>query len=74
MIEAKAPNVIDFFSLDVEGAEFEVLNGINFAKFNFRYILIETNNFEKLNNFMLQKNYKFIDKYNANDYLYTFLN
>ena len=72
--ESKAPNIIDFFSLDVEGAEFEVLNGIDFSIYNFKYIIIETDNFERLDKFMTNKNYKFINKYNSNDYLYEFLN
>lgn len=72
--ESKAPNIIDFFSLDVEGAEFDVLNGIDFSIYNFKYIIIETDNFERLDKFMTNKNYKFINKYNSNDYLYEFLN
>tara|TARA_B100000795_G_C22751910_1_gene419801 strand:- start:534 stop:1226 length:693 start_codon:yes stop_codon:yes gene_type:complete len=72
LLDSEAPNVIDFFSLDVEGAEFEVLNGIDFDKFNFRYIIVETNEFEKLKNFLNNKNYRFIDKFNFNDYLFEF--
>ena len=72
--ESKAPNIIDFFSLDVEGAEFDVLYGIDFSIYNFKYIIIETDNFERLDKFMTNKNYKFINKYNSNDYLYEFLN
>ena len=72
--ESKAPNIIDFFSLDVEGAEFDVLYGIDFSIYNFKYIIIETDNFERLDKFMTNKNYKYINKYNSNDYLYEFLN
>jgi FkbM family methyltransferase len=53
---------VDFFSLDVEGYEFEVLQGINFKKFKFKYILVETANPKKLNNFFLKKNYNFIER------------
>lgn len=35
--------LIDFFSLDVEGYELEVLKGINFDKYSFKYLLIEVN-------------------------------
>lgn len=35
------PKVIDFFSLDVEGYERHVLNGIDFNKYHLRFILIE---------------------------------
>lgn len=35
------PRTIDFFSLDVEGDEDLVLNGIDFSKYHLRFILIE---------------------------------
>ena len=67
----RAPKIIDFFNLDTEGSEFEILNGINFKKYKFKYILIETNNFPKLKNYLHKKNFKFIKKFNYNDYLFT---
>jgi len=42
LIEANAPTRIDLLSIDVEGAELSVLNGVNFANYIFEYILIET--------------------------------
>lgn len=55
-------NKIDFFSLDVEGYELEVLNGINFKKYFFKYILIEVNKCEEdeLFPFMINQNYNCI--------------
>ena len=38
--EIKAPNLIDFFSLDVEGFEEKVIKGIDFKKYNFKFFLI----------------------------------
>ena len=35
------PTVIDFLSLDVKGYELEVLKGIDFKKYQFKYILTE---------------------------------
>ena len=70
--DSNAPKVVDFFSLDVEGAEFEVLKGINFDKFNFKYIIVETDEFDKLKNFLNNKNYRFVEKFNFNDYLFVF--
>lgn len=70
---------IDFFSLDVEGNELDVLSGINFNKHNIEYFLIETNNFLKLREFLNTKNYeflkrlsdyKFLDKPDYGDYLF----
>lgn len=68
--DANAPKIIDFLSLDTEGSEFEVLNGIDFGVYKFRYILIETNYFNKISMFLEKKNYKFIKKFNENDYFF----
>jgi FkbM family methyltransferase len=50
---------IDFFSLDVEGYEYEVLNGINFYKINIKYICIEIKSFdkEKIFKFLFDRNF-----------------
>ena len=70
---------IDFFSLDVEGNEIEVLDGIDFNKHIIEYMLIETDNFVRLKNFLIKKNYKylkrlsnykFVDKPDYGDYLF----
>jgi len=53
---------IDFFSLDVEGSELNVLNGVNFNKFIFNYILVETSNFRIIKKFLIKKNYRFIKR------------
>ncbi len=74
LIETKAPKIIDFFSLDVEGAEFEVLKGIDFNKFNFRYIIVETIQFDRLKEFLTNKKYKFIKKFGSQDFLFMFSN
>lgn len=58
----KIKNKIDFFSLDVEGYEFKVLEGIDFKKFKFKYILVETAKPRRLNNFFLKRNYTFIER------------
>ena len=70
--ESKAPKIIDFMSIDVEGSEMEVLKGINFKEYKFKYILIECRNFKKINNFLIKKNYKFIKKLSTHDYLFAF--
>jgi FkbM family methyltransferase len=70
---------IDFFSLDVEDNEIEVLDGIDFNKHIIEYMLIETDNFVRLKNFLIKKNYKylkrlsnykFVDKPDYGDYLF----
>ena len=70
LIKNNAPREIDFFSLDVEGDELNVLNGINFKKYKFRYILIETKNFKKINNFLKNKKYFFVKKLSCGDFLF----
>ena len=70
----KAPKIIDFFSLDVEGDEFQVLKGVNFNKYNFRYILVETYELDKLKKFLNKYGYKYEKKMsNRNDYLFKFI-
>lgn len=66
----KSNKLIDLFSLDVEGYEFEVLNGINFDNIKFKFLLIETEFPEKLINFMSKKNYTFVERLSN----YNFLN
>jgi FkbM family methyltransferase len=53
---------IDFFSLDVEGNELEVLKGINFNDVDIKYICIEIWNKEKIKifDFLEKNNYSFI--------------
>tara|TARA_B100000575_G_C23054850_1_gene607226 strand:+ start:184 stop:873 length:690 start_codon:yes stop_codon:yes gene_type:complete len=79
MDEINLKDKIDFFSLDVEGSELEVLEGIDFNKHHIEYLLIETHNFIKLKSFLDLKNYKFIkrlsdykllDKPEYGDYLF----
>ena len=72
LLEVNAPKMIDFLSLDVEGAEFEVLNGIDFDTFSFKYLIIESYEFDRLNKFLIDKNYKYINKFNFNDYLFKY--
>ena len=62
---------IDFFSLDVMGFESEVLRGINFKKFKFKFILIATYNNNVLK-YLHNKNYKFVKKLTHHDYLFKY--
>ena len=69
-----APTIIDFFSLDVEGSELEVLKGIDFNKYNFKFILIENRDFKKIKNFLFDKKYKFIKNLTEIDSLFQYNN
>ncbi len=75
LLESKSPEIIDFFSLDVEGMEINVLKGINFQSFNFKYLLVECANkkkFDSINSFLIKKNYTHIDKLTEWDYLFKY--
>jgi len=55
---------IDFFSLDVEGYELEVLRGLNFLKYHPTYILMEVNDGyydEDIFEYMKQRGYENLD-------------
>lgn len=71
LTEAKAPSVIDFLSLDVEGAELDVLKGINFNIYRFRYILVELRDLSRVEQFLIQHGYRLIDQLSFHDYLFT---
>lgn len=68
--EANAPLVIDFLSLDVEGAEIEVLKGIDHSKYIFKFMCIETRNQEKIALYLDTVGYKMIERLSTHDYLF----
>ncbi len=70
LIEAQAPATIDFLSLDVEGAELEVLKGIDHGHFRFKYLLVECRDFESLNGYLEQQGYTFVEALSGQDYLF----
>jgi FkbM family methyltransferase len=63
ILEELSISNIDFFSLDVEGHEYEVLNGINFEKTYIKYLCIEVKSFdkEKIFKFLSDKNFILIE-------------
>jgi len=70
--EAKAPALIDFLTLDVEGASLEVLKGVDFSKYNFRYMVIECRDIDKMNAYLVQFNYSLGKKITVRDYLFKY--
>lgn len=67
--EFAEPLTIDFFSLDVEGYELNVLKGINLEKYRPKYILVEADFFDEVNDFLKDK-YTLIEQLSFHDYLY----
>jgi FkbM family methyltransferase len=70
MNDANSPLIIDLLSLDVEGAELEVLKGIAFDRYKFRFMIIESRNIELIKSFLFTNNYELIDKLSEHDYLF----
>lgn len=67
-----APKAIDFLSIDVEGAEMEVLKGIDFHRYSFYFITVE-HNFEpekraQMRNLLEKNGYRFMRCNNVDDY------
>lgn len=69
--DAGAPRLIDFLSLDVEGAELEVLKGVDQEVFRFKFILVGCRDFTKLNPYLESKGYRFVEKLSSQDYLFA---
>jgi FkbM family methyltransferase len=73
LLEATAPALIDFLSLDVEGAELEVLQGVDHQAFRFKYMLIECRDLPRLSAYLELHGYRFIEKLSEHDCLFTSL-
>lgn len=70
LIEAAAPNLIDFISLDVEGAEIEVLKGIDHSIYKFKLMCIETRSPELLTQYLNQFGYEYKEKISHHDHIF----
>ncbi|MFM7191254.1 MAG: FkbM family methyltransferase [Microcystaceae cyanobacterium] len=60
---------IDFFSLDVEGFELQVLKGLDLTRYCPKYLLVETNDKAPIDDY-LKEYYQEIDQLTFHDYLY----
>ena len=66
LLENNAPRNIDFFSLDVEGEELSVLEGLDFRTFNIELLLIESRDLRRTTEFLNKKNMSLIEEYGSN--------
>ena len=69
--ESGAPKKIDLLSLDVEGAELSVLQGVDFKRYSFEFILVECRDIERLSAFLSLHKYFLIDQLSGHDYLFS---
>ena len=60
---------IDIFSLDVEGAEIFVLEGLDFDRVHISYLLVETHDFARLETW-LGGRFSFVEQWGDGDYLF----
>ncbi|MEM9226902.1 MAG: FkbM family methyltransferase [Verrucomicrobiota bacterium] len=68
--EADAPQSIDFFSLDVEGYEMQVLNGLDLKQYQPRFLMAELKqNYDEVNSYLLD-HFDFLKQLSHHDYLY----
>ena len=67
---ASAPKVIDFFSLDVEGNELEVLQGIDFSKYRVKWLLIESREITRIINYLEPFQFTLKKRLTGCDYLF----
>ncbi len=68
--EANAPKLIDLVVIDVEGAEIEVLKGIDHNKYRFKYICVESRDINKILIYLNAYGYMLVEKLTHHDYLF----
>lgn len=68
--EVAAPKTIDFFSLDVEGAEMSVLQGLDFDRWNISFLLIESRSPKELETFLNAKGFTLVGNLTTHDYFF----
>lgn len=68
--DAGAPSEIDFLSLDVEGGELEVLEGIDFSSYRIEWILVESRSPIVVSNFLSARGYELVSQPTHHDFLF----
>ena len=68
--QSDVPAEMDFLSLDVEGAEIEVLKGIDHQRHRFRYLLIEGRDLDRLRSYLEPNGYQYMESLSPLDRLF----
>ena len=65
--------IIDLISIDIEGNELDVLNSINFDKYQIKVIILENNTPKELSylKFFLEKNFNYFDRVGMDEIYYN---
>jgi FkbM family methyltransferase len=71
VILASGADRIDLFSLDVEGAEMDVLAGIDFSRVRPRAFIIEARNINRVTDFLADKGYVHEEQLTHHDHLFV---
>jgi FkbM family methyltransferase len=69
--EAGAPHLIDLLSLDVEGAELAVLQGVDHSVFRFKHMLVECRDVSRFEEHVIPWGYERVAQLSVHDYLYA---
>ncbi|MBT3877678.1 MAG: FkbM family methyltransferase [Candidatus Scalindua sp.] len=68
-----APNIIDYFSLDVEGSEERIISSLDFKRYKFRCLTIERPT-PKVNEILFENGYLFVKNHKSDSfYIYPSL-
>ncbi len=70
VLEEAALDSIDFLSIDVEGAEVDVLRGLDLDRYAPAFLLVETNGAERVIAEMLADRYALVAQFSSNDAFY----
>jgi FkbM family methyltransferase len=68
---AKAPSRIDLLSLDVEGSEFSVLQGVDHDTYRFDYIVVECRDINRISKYLNNVGYVLHKQLGRRDYLFV---
>ena len=69
--EAKAPPQIELLSLDVEGAELEVLRGVDHEQHRFTHIVVECRDVARLDAYLRNVGYHRVAQVSKHDFVYV---